>query len=69
MLITTLLVLASPEPSKTLLLYVVATTQVISAALVVEWEELGHVYKYKGQSTTSAKFSLTAKPTTIWCKN
>jgi hypothetical protein len=44
-LITKQLVLASPEPSETLLLYIVATTQVISAALVVEWEEPGYVYK------------------------
>jgi hypothetical protein len=39
------LILVSPEPSGTLLLYVVTTTQVISAALVVEREEPGKVYK------------------------
>jgi hypothetical protein len=44
-LISKPLVLASPEPGATLLLYVTATTQVISAALVVEREELGHMYK------------------------
>jgi hypothetical protein len=38
-------VLASPKPSETLLLYVAATTQVVSAVLVVEREEPGHVYK------------------------
>jgi hypothetical protein len=38
-------VLASPGPGETILLYVVATSQVISAALVVERAELGHVYK------------------------
>jgi hypothetical protein len=38
-------VLASPEPDETLLLYVMATTQVISATLVVEREEPGHIYK------------------------
>jgi hypothetical protein len=38
-------VLSSPEPGETLLLYVTATTQVISAALVEEWEEPGHIYK------------------------
>jgi hypothetical protein len=38
-------VLASPGPSKTLLLYVTATTQVISTTLIVEREEPGHVYK------------------------
>jgi hypothetical protein len=44
-LITKPPVLASPEPSKTLLLYVGATTQVVSTALVVEREEPEHVYK------------------------
>jgi hypothetical protein len=44
-LISKPLVLASLEPGETLLLYVVATPQVISATLVVEREELGHVYK------------------------
>jgi hypothetical protein len=38
-------VLASLEPDETLLLYVTATTQVISAAQVVEREEPGHVYR------------------------
>jgi hypothetical protein len=38
-------VLALLEPGETLLLYVAATTQVISAALVVEREEPRHVYK------------------------
>jgi hypothetical protein len=38
-------ILASPEPSKTLLLYIATTTQVINPALVVERKELGHVYK------------------------
>jgi hypothetical protein len=45
MLISMAPVLASSEPSETLLLYVVATTQVINAALVVEREELVQVYK------------------------
>jgi hypothetical protein len=44
-LITKPSVLASPEPGETLLLYITATTQVINGALVVEREELGHVYK------------------------
>jgi hypothetical protein len=42
-LITKPLVLASPEPDETLLLYVTTTTQVVSVALIVEWEEPGHV--------------------------
>jgi hypothetical protein len=44
-LISRLLVLALPEPSDTFLLYVMATTQVVSAALVVEQEETGHAYE------------------------
>jgi hypothetical protein len=38
-------ILASPEPGETLLLYVVATTLVISTTLVVEREEPEHIYK------------------------
>jgi hypothetical protein len=45
MLITKPPVLASLEPNEALLLYVVATTQVVSTIMVVEREEPGHVYK------------------------
>jgi hypothetical protein len=45
MLIIKPLVLALPEPGKTLLLYIVATTQDVSAAPMVEREEPRHVYK------------------------
>jgi hypothetical protein len=38
------LVLASPKPGETLLLYIAVTTQVIGAALVIEREEPGHVH-------------------------
>jgi hypothetical protein len=38
-------ILASPEPGQTLLLYVIATTQVISTTLVVKREEPEHIYK------------------------
>jgi hypothetical protein len=44
-LISKPLVLASLDPSETLLLYMVATTHVIFTALVVEREEHRHVYK------------------------
>jgi hypothetical protein len=44
-LITKPLVLALLEPGETLLLYGTTTTQVISVALVVEWEEPKHVYR------------------------
>jgi hypothetical protein len=45
MLISKTLVLAAPEPSETLLLYIVVTVKVISVALAVEREEPEHVYK------------------------
>jgi hypothetical protein len=38
-------VLALPEPDETLLLYVAAIAQVISAALMVEREKPEHIYK------------------------
>nr|AAT44283.1 putative polyprotein [Oryza sativa Japonica Group] len=44
-LLTTPPVLASPHPQEPLLLYVSATSQVMSAVLVVEREEEGHVQK------------------------
>jgi hypothetical protein len=44
-LITKLSVLALLELDKNLLPYIVAITQVISAALVVEWDQPRHVYK------------------------
>jgi hypothetical protein len=36
---------ASSKPGETLPLCIATATQVISTALVVEWEEPGHVYK------------------------
>jgi hypothetical protein len=44
-LITKPSVLASPELGETFLLQVAATTQVVSAALVVQREKPGHIYK------------------------
>ena len=38
-------VLSAPEDEETLLLYIAATTHVVSTALVVERDEPGHVYK------------------------
>ena len=38
-------VLVPPSDGESLLLYIAATTQVVSAALVVEWEEEGHTFK------------------------
>ena len=44
-LLTKALILVPPTYGEPLLLYVVATTQVVSAALVVEREEEGHALK------------------------
>ena len=38
-------ILVPPIDGESLLLYIAATTQVVSAALVVEWEEEGHTLK------------------------
>jgi hypothetical protein len=38
-------VLTAPKEGETLLLYIAATNRVVSTAIVVEHEEVGHVYK------------------------
>jgi hypothetical protein len=38
-------VLTGPKEGKTLLLYIVATNRVVSTAIVIEREEVRHVYK------------------------
>jgi hypothetical protein len=38
-------VLTAPKEGETLLLYITATNQVVSTAIVVEREEVGNVYK------------------------
>jgi len=38
-------VLVPPSDGESLLLYIAATMQVVSAALVVEWEEERHAFK------------------------
>jgi hypothetical protein len=43
--LTSPLVLTMPKEGKTLLLYIATTNQVVSTAIVVEREEVGHVYK------------------------
>ena len=34
-----------PRPDKTLLIYIAATSRIVSIAIVVEREEVGHAYK------------------------
>jgi hypothetical protein len=43
--LTTPHILTTPEDGETLLLYIAATTHVVSIALVVEQDEPGHVYR------------------------
>jgi hypothetical protein len=63
-LISKPLVLALPQLSEILLLNVTTTTQVISAALVVERSNPGTSTMYNDRYTTSTRSSLTARPTT-----
>ena len=37
--------MTAPRPDETLLIYIVATSLVVSTAIVVEREEAGHAYK------------------------
>ena len=39
------LIMMAPRPDETLLIYITATSRVISTAIVVEHEEAGHAYK------------------------
>ena len=45
LLLTRPSILVPPSDGESLLLYIAATMQVVSAALVVEWEEEGHTLK------------------------
>ena len=45
LLLTKALILVPPSDRESLLLYIAATTQVVSVALVVEREEEGHALK------------------------
>ena len=44
-LLTSPSILVPPSDGESLLLYIAATTQVVSATLVIEWEEKGHAFK------------------------
>ena len=37
--------MTAPQPDETLLIYITATSHVVSTAIVVEHEEAGHAYK------------------------
>ena len=45
LLLTKAPILVPPTNGESLLLYIAATTQVVSAVLVAEWEEEGHALK------------------------
>ena len=38
-------IMTAPRPDKTLLIYIIATSHVVSTTIVVEHEEAGHAYK------------------------
>ena len=38
-------IMTAPQPDKTLLIYITATSRVVSIAIVVKREEVGHTYK------------------------
>jgi hypothetical protein len=44
-LLTKISIVVPPAEGEPFLLYVVATTQVVSAAIIVEWQEEGHTLK------------------------
>ena len=38
-------IITAPQPDKTLLIYIAATSRVVSTAIIVEHEEVEHAYK------------------------
>ena len=38
-------IMTAPQPDETLLIYIAATSHVVSTAIVFEREEVGHAYK------------------------
>jgi hypothetical protein len=63
------LMLTAPTTEEPVLLYISTTTQVVSAALVVKWEELEGPKRYNGKCTSSARYSPTLRRATHRCKN
>ena len=39
------MIMTAPQPNETLLIYITTTSHVVSTAIVVEREEVGHAYK------------------------
>ena len=69
-LLTKALILVPPTKGEPLLLYIAATTQVVSVALVVEREEEGHAFKVQHPVyTSSARSYPTQRPTTPKSRN
>jgi hypothetical protein len=46
----------APEPGEPLMLYIVATTEVVSMVLVIEWPKPGQPQALKGAPTTGSRF-------------
>ena len=55
------LTLTAPLPSEELLLYIAATTHVVSTAIVVERRRKATLTTFRDQSTSSAKYSLNQR--------
>jgi hypothetical protein len=55
-----------PSKEELLLLYIAATTQLVSAALVVEWEEEGHALKLQRPVYFVGKILTDAKTRYPW---
>ena len=62
-------ILIAPKRGEPLLLYIMASNHVVSAALVVEREEPGHQLKVQRPYTSSAKYSPTPRSDTPRCRN
>jgi hypothetical protein len=62
-------ILTAPTTKEPMLLYISVTTQVVSAALVVEGKNPRGPNRYNGQCTSSARYSPTPRRSTHTCKS
>ena len=54
-------IMTMPRRDETLLIYIAATSRVVSTAIIVEHEEAGHAYKCNVRSTSSARSLMSPK--------
>jgi hypothetical protein len=62
-------ILTASTPKEPMILYILVTTEVVSAALVVDREDPRRSQKCNGLCTSSARYSPTPKRATPRCKN